>query len=83
MIKLGDYLGLSIDFKTQGAKLEPLLRVYSCAPYMCNTNDDLDKGRGNGTTYRCLGITLKPGATVTWKNWDGKKVNTVSVDDAR
>ena len=81
--KLGDDSVRSTDFKTQGAKLEPLLRVYPRAPYMCNTNDDLDKGRGNGTTCRCLGVTLKPGADITWKNWDGKKVNTVSVDDVK
>ena len=42
--------------------------------------DDL---RGNGTTCRCLGVTLKPGANITWKNWDGKKVNTVSVNDVQ
>ncbi|KAL7533610.1 hypothetical protein ACHAXR_006767 [Thalassiosira sp. AJA248-18] len=81
--KLGDDAVRSTEFKTQGAKLEPLLRVYPRAPFMCNTNDDLDHGRGNGTTCRSLGVTLKHGARMTWKNWDGKKVNTVSVDDVK
>ena len=83
LTKLGDDSVKSTEFTTQGAKLEPLLRVYPGAPFMCNTNDDLDKGRGNGTTCRCLGVTLKPGANITWKNWDGKKVNTVSVNDVQ
>ena len=81
--KLGDDSVRSTDYKSQGAKLEPLLRVYPGAPFMCNTNGELNAGRGNGTTYRCMGVTLKANADLTMKNWDGKKVNTVSVDDVQ
>ena len=49
---------------------------------MCITNEDLDQGRGNGTLCKCLKIKLrKDGRERRWKNWDGKKVWTVSVDD--
>ena len=44
-------------------------------------NEDLDKGQGNGTICRCVNVQLKHNATIQWKNWEGKKVNTVSVDD--
>ena len=66
--KLGDDAVRSTEFRSQGAKLDPLLRIYPKAPYMSNTNDDLEDGRGNGTTCRCLGVTLKPDANVIWKN---------------
>ena len=48
---------------------------------MCITNEDLEKGRGNGIICRCVNLHLKRNATIQWKNWEGKKVNTVSVDD--
>lgn len=48
---------------------------------MCNTNDDLKEGRGNGSLCRVTKIKLKENADVYWKNWDGKKVNHVSAED--
>ena len=50
---------------------------------MCNTDNDLKKGRGNGTTCQCTGVTLKVNANVLEKNRDGKSVNTVSSDDVQ
>jgi hypothetical protein len=47
---------------------------------MCNSNKDLKKGRGNGTLCRFVSIKLKDGVILDWKNWDGRKVNTVSAD---
>lgn len=35
----------------------------------------------NGTQCRGVGIKLKDDAEVVWKNWDGKRVKTVGVDD--
>jgi len=70
------------DVKTgKSRKMDPALRLYKGAPCMVNTNDDLNEGRGNGTLCRCTRVQLKPNAKVYWKNWDGKKVNHVSVDD--
>ena len=48
---------------------------------MINTNKDLKKKRGNGTLCRGLGIKLKSGAQVKMKEWDGRFIPTVSVDD--
>ena len=48
---------------------------------MCITNDDLSKGRGNGTLCKCIKIKLKKGKRRRWKNWEGKKVWTASIDD--
>ena len=48
---------------------------------MINSNKNLDEGRGNGTLARFKGICLKDGASLREKRWNGKVVNTVSVDD--
>ena len=49
---------------------------------MCtNGMTPLKVAKGAGTTFLCLGVTLKSDANVIWKNWDGKKVNTVLVND--
>ena len=41
---------------------------------LCVTNEDLSKGRGNGTMCKCVKVRLKPGRARWWKNWEGKKV---------
>ena len=49
---------------------------------MINSNDDIDKGRANGTI--CKGISvikLRTGTKLVPKIWDGRIINTVSVDD--
>jgi hypothetical protein len=61
-------------------KIDPVLRLYPDAQFMCTNNDDLDKGRGNGTLCRFVSVKLKNGAKMKWKNWDGRKVNTVTSD---
>ena len=49
---------------------------------MCISNKDLKRGRGNGTICKFVSVKLKHGqGGVRWKNWDGRKVNTVSIDD--
>ena len=79
--ELGDNDIKSTDFKTKGAKLDPVLRLYHGSHHMCITNDDLSKGRGNGTLCKCIKIKLKKGKRRRWKNWEGKKVWTASIDD--
>jgi hypothetical protein len=49
-------------------------------PLIINSNDNLKSGRGNGTQCVGLGIKLKDGAVLSWKNWDGRRVR-VSVDN--
>ena len=79
--ELGDNDIKSTDFKTKGAKLDPVLRLYHGSHHMCITNDDLSKGRGNGTLCKCIKVKLKKGKRRRWKNWEGKKVWTASIDD--
>ena len=48
---------------------------------MCIDNAGLKKnGTGYGTGCRVIGIKLKKNAIIRWKNWEGRKVNTISVD---
>ncbi|KAL7448089.1 hypothetical protein ACHAWC_000349, partial [Mediolabrus comicus] len=80
--QLGDDDIRATEFAASGAKIEPALRTYPGCHHMCITNEDLDQGRGNGTLCKCLRVKLmKDGRERRWKNWDGKKVWTVSVDD--
>jgi hypothetical protein len=81
MTKLGDDDIKSTDFSSKGSKIDPLLRLYTGSPHMCITNDDIKQGRGNGTMCRCVKVKLKTGAKRQWKNWDGRKVWTVSAED--
>ena len=78
---LGDDDIKSTEFSSKGAKIDPLLRMYPGSHHMCITNDDLKKGRGNGTLCRCVEVKLKDITRRQWKNWDGRKVWTVSADD--
>ena len=50
---------------------------------MINSNKEIDKGIANGTLGRFKGIKLKNNNrdNVSYKNWDGYKVRTVSVED--
>eukprot|EP00563_Minutocellus_polymorphus_P014805 CAMPEP_0181047948 /NCGR_PEP_ID=MMETSP1070-20121207/15159_1 /TAXON_ID=265543 /ORGANISM="Minutocellus polymorphus, Strain NH13" /LENGTH=189 /DNA_ID=CAMNT_0023126669 /DNA_START=2011 /DNA_END=2577 /DNA_ORIENTATION=- len=48
---------------------------------MINSNENLKKRRGNGTQCTGVAIKLKDDAAVSWKNWDGRRVRTVNVDD--
>ena len=78
---LGDDDVRATDYEHKGAKVEPVLRIFPGSHHMCITNDDLDKGRGNGTLCRCLKVKLKKKAKRKWKNWEGHKVWVVSIDD--
>jgi len=79
--QLGDDDIKSSGFATKGAKIEPTLRIYPGSHHMCITNEHLDQGRGNGTLCKSLRVQLKEnGKERRWKNWDGRKVWTVSID---
>ena len=68
--------------KGGGSKLTPVLRCCPGSIHMANTNEDLKKKKiGNGSQGKCKSVKLKPGARPVWKNWDGHKVYTVSVQD--
>ena len=79
--QLGDDDVRSCGFATDGAKIEPALRIYPGSHHMCITNENLDQGQGNGTLCKCLSVKLRmDGRERKWKNWDGKKVWTASID---
>ena len=61
-----------------GAKIDPALPCYPGAQMMATNNRYLKKlGVGNGTVCTVVGIKLKDGARMKWRNWEGRKVNTV------
>ena len=70
----------NVEETYRNTKVDPVLRLYPDAQFMCTVNDDLSKGRGNGTLCRFVSVKLKNGTRMSWKNWDGRKVNTVSAD---
>lgn len=77
---LGDNDVRATGFQCKDAKIDPLLRLHPGSHHMCITNEDLDKGRGNGTLCKCVGVKFKRGSEDRrqWKNWDGRKVWTIS-----
>ena len=81
VLELGD------DKVRYGRKLvDPCLRLYPGAHFMCVDNDDLNDGpvesrRGNGTQCRVVGLKMKDQAEKRVKMWDGRKVWTVSCKD--
>jgi hypothetical protein len=80
--QLGDDDIKATEFGASGTKVEPALRTYPGCHFMCVTNKDLDQGRGNGTLCKLLRVKLRRnGEERRWKNWDGKKVWSVSVAD--
>ena len=70
------------DTSRGGQKIDPALRLYQGCPGMGISNKDLDNGVGNGTAFEVLRVQLKEMASsLRWTNWDGYKVQTVSVTD--
>jgi hypothetical protein len=66
--------------------VDPCLRIYPGAHFMCIDNDELNEGpletrRGNGTQCRVVGIKLKDDAERRIKIWDDRKVWTISCKD--
>jgi len=64
--------------------IDPCLRLYIGAHAVMVNNNDLLKshGIGNGSMARVKRVQLKSTATNPgWKNWEGKKVYCVSIND--
>ncbi len=69
------------DMKDQNKQIDPALKLYVGAHCMIIDNDDISKGRANGTLCRVIGIKRKTNQPLKWKNYDGKKVYTTNVSD--
>ena len=67
--------------KDQQKNIDPALKLYVGAHCMIIDNDDISKGRANGTLCRVIGIRRKSNGPLIWKNYDGRKVFTVNVSD--
>ncbi len=61
------------DMKDQHKQVDPALKLYMGCHCMIIDNDDISKGRANGTLYRVVGMKRKSDQPLTWKNYDGKK----------
>ena len=61
--------------------VDPDLKLYRNILVMINSNKNQDEGKVNGTLARFKVICLKDGACLREKRWNGKVVNTGSVDD--
>jgi hypothetical protein len=66
---------------TRKKRVDPALKWYPGVPLMITSNDDIKKGRANGSLCRGLKIKLREGVAPRWKNYDGRKVTAVSVAD--
>ena len=72
----------STTFTSKGSEIDPVLQLIPGAPMMCISNKDLKKGRGNRTICKFVSVKLKRDrGDIRWKNWDGSKVKTASIDD--
>ena len=67
--------------KDQHKQVDPALKLYVGCHCMIIDNDDISKGRANGTLCQVIGVKRKSGQALRWKNYDGKKVYTTNVSD--
>lgn len=74
---LSDY-----QLKDQQRKLiDPALKLYVGAQCMINDNDDIKKGRANGTLCRVVSVKQASTSTLHIRNYDGKKVYAINAND--
>ena len=80
--RIGDDGIRATGYGSSGAKISPVLRFYPGSQHMVNSNEDLEeKKTGNGSLCKCRSVKLKRSHRRVWKNWDGRKVWTISVDE--
>jgi hypothetical protein len=69
------------DIRQQNTKIDPALKLYVGAHCMCNVNEDVSSGIANGTVCTVSSIKFKQGYSPSWKNWEGKKVYSTTVNN--
>ena len=67
--------------KDQQKQIDPALKLYVGAHCMIIDNDDIAKGRANGTLCRVVGVKRNCNTPLQWKNYDDKKVYTANVNE--
>ena len=61
--------------------VDPALKLYVGAHCMINDNDDIKEGRANGSMCRVVSIQRKSSCVMKLRNYDGKKVYSLNVND--
>jgi len=61
------------DMKDQHKQVDPALKLYVGCHCMIIDNDDISKGRANGTLCRIVGVKRKSNQPLQWKNYNEKK----------
>ena len=61
--------------------IDPALKMYIGVHCMINDNDDIARGRGNGTLCRLVSMKLRQNITPQWRNYENKKVYAVNARD--
>ena len=69
------------DMKDQHKQVDQALKLYMGCHCMFIDNDDISKGRANGTLCRVAGVKRKTDQPLRWKNNDGGKGYTTNVSD--
>lgn len=77
------YSSLSdFQLKEKQKLVDPALKLYVGACCMINDNEDVSKGRANGTLCRVVSLKMKENDTqLQWRNYDGKKVFYANASD--
>ena len=60
-----------------GKMIEPVLKFYTNAPFMMNSNDRIEESLANGTPCYGMYIRLRDNVQYRQENWEGYLVNTV------
>jgi len=67
--------------KGQQKQIDPALKLYVGANCMIIDNDDISKGRANGTLCRVVGVKGNCNTPLQWKNYDNKKLYTENMNE--
>jgi hypothetical protein len=62
--------------KVGRARFDPMLKLYYMCPLMMTHNEKVSAGLANGTQGLCMGVKLKPGETVHYRNVNGMRVKS-------
>ncbi len=66
--------------KDQQKQIDRALKLYVGAHCMIIDNDDIAKGKANGTLCRVVGVKRKCNTPLQWKNYD-KKIFIANVNE--
>ena len=71
------------DCKMQRGRIDPMLKLYKNCELMMTVNDDVRKGKANGTTMKLSKIILKSGAKTSETTIKGEKISIVGASQVK